>query len=111
MREFNLGFVQFISCLYVLPVVPDQLAKAGYERLQTIVSTCTTCALGCIIGSFLTNMPLIIAPPTGVSIFVSVYLQQKGLGRHEGNVATIMAGVGLLILGVFRPVGTFITRV
>ena len=111
LREISLGLVQFISCLYVLPVVPDQLARAGYDRTSSIVSTCTTCALGCIIGSVLTNMPFIIAPPTSVSIFLAVYLQQQNLGAHEGNVALITAGIGLMIIGFVRPLGTFITRV
>jgi xanthine/uracil/vitamin C permease (AzgA family) len=72
---------------------------------------CLTCALGCIIGSVLTNMPFIIAPPTGVSIFLSVFIQQQNMTRHDGNVATIVAGAGLLALGIYRPLGTFITRV
>jgi hypothetical protein len=110
-KEVMLGFVQFISCLYILPVVPDQLAKAGYDRTPTIVSTCTTCALGCIIGSVLTNMPFIIAPPTSVSIFLVVFLQQQSLTKHEGNVACIAGGILLVTIGVFRPLGTFITRV
>ena len=111
LREISLGFVQFISCLYVLPVVPDQLSRAGYERTSSIVSTCTTCALGCITGSVLTNLPFIIAPPTSVSIFLAVYLQQQNLAAHEGNVALITAGIGLMIIGFVRPLGTFITRV
>ena len=111
LREISLGLVQFISCLYVLPVVPDQLSRAGYERTSSIVSTCTTCALGCIIGSVLTNMPFIIAPPTSVSIFLAVYLQQQNLAAHEGNVALITAGIGLMVIGFVRPLGTFITRV
>ena len=111
LREISLGFVQFISCLYVLPVVPDQLSRAGYERTSSIVSTCTTCALGCIIGSVLTNLPFIIAPPTSVSIFLAVYLQQQNLGAHEGNVALITAGICLMVIGFARPLGTFITRV
>lgn len=109
-KEVMLGLVQFISCVYILPVVPEQLEKAGYERVSSIVSTCLTCALGCIIGGVLTNMPFIVAPPTSVSIFLSVFLQQQNLGRHQGNVATLMAGVGLLIIGVVRPLGSFITR-
>lgn len=110
-REMYLGIVQFISCLYILPVVPEQLARAGYDRGSTIVSTAVVCCIGCIVGSILTNMPFIIAPPTSVSIFLAVYLQQQGLPTHVGNLAVIISGIGLLAIGIYRPLGTLITRV
>ena len=37
--EVIYGFIQFISCLYVLPVVPEQLHKAGYENKSSIIIT------------------------------------------------------------------------
>ena len=74
--ELYTGVIQFISCLYVLPVVPFQMKRSGYEEDFTIMATTITCAIGCIVGAFLTDMPLIIAPPTSVSIFFAVSLQQ-----------------------------------
>ncbi len=38
-REIYCGFVQFISCLYILPVLPLQLEKAGYDLRSTYVVT------------------------------------------------------------------------
>ena len=110
-REIILGVVQWISCLYVLPVVPEQMHRAHYEPVSSIVATSAMCCLGCIYGSVLTNMPFIIAPPTSVSIFLAVFLQQQGLGRHDGNNAVVISGVLLLCVGLIRPLGTFVARV
>lgn len=37
--EVLTGFVQFISCMYVLPVVPSQLSRAGFDDTKTVVVT------------------------------------------------------------------------
>jgi AGZA family xanthine/uracil permease-like MFS transporter len=108
--EAMLGLVQFISCLYVLPVVPEQMAQAGYDTTGSIVATAATCCIGCIFGAFITNTPFIIAPPTSVSIFLAVFMRQQGLPRHAGNVATMISGFLLIAVGLIRPVSAFITR-
>lgn len=109
--ELYTGVIQFISCLYVLPVVPFQMKRSGYEEDFTIMATTITCAIGCIVGAFLTDMPLIIAPPTSVSIFFAVSLQQSGLGYKEGNAVMLLSGAALAICGIFPPLGRFLTRV
>ena len=110
-KEAILGVIQWISCLYVLPVVPEQLHRAHYEAVSSIVATASMCCLGCIFGGVLTNMPFIIAPPTSVSIFLAVFLQQQGLHRHDGNNATIVSGALLLLVGLVRPLGVLVARV
>jgi len=62
--EIYTGAIQFISCLYVLPVVPSQMRRCGYPQESSIVATAVTCCVGCLLGGVLTDMPLIIAPPT-----------------------------------------------
>jgi hypothetical protein len=109
--EAMLGLVQFISCLYVLPVVPEQMAQAGYDTTGSIVATATTCCIGCILSAFITNTPFIIAPPTSVSIFLVVFLKQQDLTKHEGNVAIILSGILLIAVGFFRPLSNLISRV
>jgi AGZA family xanthine/uracil permease-like MFS transporter len=109
--ELYTGCIQFISCLYVLPVVPFQMARVGYDEQATCISTAATCAIGCIVGAFLTDMPFIIAPPTSVSIFFAVSMQQAGMTYLEGNAALIISGAALAFLGFFPPVGRFFTRV
>jgi hypothetical protein len=74
-RELYFGLVQFISCLYVLPVVPHQLYPAGYNTQPTIIATAALSGVGCVVSGLFANLPFIIAPPTSVSIFFSVFLQ------------------------------------
>lgn len=109
--EVYTGAIQFISCLYVLPVVPFQMKRVGYDEQATCMATIITCALGCIIGAFLTDMPLIIAPPTSVSIFFAVSMQQSGMTYKDGNAALMISGAALAFLGIVPPLGRFFTRV
>lgn len=84
--EAYCGLIQFISCLYVLPVVPYQMKRVGYDETGSIIATTVCCAIGSIIAAFLTDMPFIIAPPTSVSIFLAVSMQQQGLGKDAGKI-------------------------
>eukprot|EP01038_Epipyxis_sp_PR26KG_P014832 gene14832-19929_t len=108
--EVLTGVIQFISCLYVLPVVPFQMQRAHFNSTDSIMATTVTCAIGCIISAFLTDMPFIIAPPTSVSIFYAVSLQQSGLGPKYGNGALMVAGAALALCGIVPPLGRFFTR-
>ncbi len=87
------------------------MERGGYDTDSSIIATAAGCAIGCIIGSVLTNMPFIIAPPTSVSIFFAVFIQQQNLGRHHGNAAVIVSGILLMLIGVFRPISTLVTKV
>ena len=108
--ELYTGVVQFISCLYVLPVVPYQMKRVGYDETASIIATCVTCAIGSIIAAFLTDMPFIIAPPTSVSIFLAVSMQQTNLLPPEGNAAVIYSGLALTLVGALPPVSRFVTK-
>jgi len=108
--EIYSGVVQFISCLYVLPVVPYQMKRVGYDETASIIATCVTCALGSIVAAFLTDMPFIIAPPTSVSIFLAVSMQQSNVGPPVGNYAVIISGVCLTLVGAFPPISRFVTK-
>ena len=94
------GVVQFICCLYVLPVVPKQMNRLGYDVTSSIIATCSTCAIGSMVAGVLTNMPLIVAPPTAVSIFLAVSQQQQGLSKRQGCGAVMMAGAMLALCGI-----------
>lgn len=108
--EVYTGVVQFISCLYVLPVVPFQMKRVGYDETASIIATCVTCAIGSIIAAFVTDMPFIIAPPTSVSIFLAVSMQQSNMVVAEGNAATMISGVLLIAVGALPPVSRFVTK-
>lgn len=109
--ELTCGLIQFISCLYVLPVVPFQMARVGYEEQSSIIATCATCAIGSIVAAFLTDVPFIVAPPTSVSIFLAVSMQQTGLRTREGNAAVMWSGLGLAIIGGIPILSKFFTKV
>lgn len=108
--EVFCGYIQFISSMYVLPVVPAQLKAAGYIRTPTIEATALSCAFGCLLSSYITNLPFAIAPPTSVSIYLAVALQQGGLQRYHGDTAVILSGFALVIIGVIKPITTFVSR-
>ena len=38
LSEIYYGFIQFISCVYVLPVIPNQLSVAGYNKENTVIN-------------------------------------------------------------------------
>ena len=108
--ECYCGLIQFISCLYVLPVVPFQMARVSYDETSSIIATAVTCAVGSIAASFLTDMPFIIAPPTSVSIFLAVSMQQQNLRRLQGNNAVILSGCLLTLVGAIPPVAKFVGK-
>ena len=92
--EVYCGLIQFISCLYVLPVVPYQMKRVGYDETGSIIATTVCCAIGSIIAAFLTDMPFIVAPPTSVSIFLAVSMQQQGLSKDAGMTTQMSLTVG-----------------
>ena len=109
--EIYTGLIQFISCLYVLPVVPFQMARCHYSQEPTIIATAVTCAIGCFLGGILTDVPFIIAPPTSVSIFFAVSMQQINFSYIEGNAIMLISGAALACIGIFPPLGRFLTMV
>jgi AGZA family xanthine/uracil permease-like MFS transporter len=55
-------------------------------------------------------MPLIIAPPTSVSIFFAVSMQQSGMTYRDGNASLLISGAALAFCGIFPPLGRFLVR-
>ena len=109
--EVYCGLIQFISNLYVLPVIPFQLRRIGYSEQASIAATAIASCVGCILGGFLTDLPFIIAPPTSVSIFFAVSLQQQGIASEVGNAAVMISGAVFAIIGLFPPIARFIGKV
>eukprot|EP01038_Epipyxis_sp_PR26KG_P005831 gene5831-8044_t len=108
--ELYCGFVHFLSCLYILAIIPVQLSKAGYPPLPVAVVAAACSGIGSIISGLFSNLPIIVAPPTAVSIFLAnVILQQNKLNYKDGNQAVLVSGCLLIILG-YRPIGRFFGR-
>lgn len=57
----------------------------------------------------ISNLPFVVAPPTAISIFLSVYLRQTNMDFTQGGLAVILSGVLLLGLG-YRPLGRLFKR-
>ena len=105
--ELYHGVIHFISCLYCLAVVPMQLQAAGYIKEDTIVAVALCSGVGSIFCGLFANLPFVMAPPTVVSIFLSVFLQQNGFGPKEGNYGVMISGALLMLFG-WRPLGEFV---
>ncbi|KAJ1436698.1 hypothetical protein B484DRAFT_428514 [Ochromonadaceae sp. CCMP2298] len=101
------GIIHFISCLYCLAVVPQQLTSAGYAGKTTVVAVALTSGIGSIFCGLFANLPFVLAPPTVVTIFHSVFLQQNGMGPNEGNYGVIISGFLLMLFG-WRPLGELV---
>lgn len=109
--ELYSGIIQFISCLYVLPVIPYQMKTIGYNETYTSIATSAICCIGCILSAFLTNMPLIIAPPTSISIYFIISMQQSNLSLKNGNIILIITGCVLTLLGFISSIINIITKI
>jgi AGZA family xanthine/uracil permease-like MFS transporter len=107
--ELYYGVIHFISCFYCLAVIPQQLENAGYSSRPTVVSVALCSGAGSILSGLFANLPFVLAPPTVVSIFLSVYLQQYNDGPSEGNLAVVLSGILLIFFG-WRPLGRLAAR-
>eukprot|EP01038_Epipyxis_sp_PR26KG_P011854 gene11854-15860_t len=107
--EVYFGFIHFISCLYVLAVIPQQLEAAGYNPNDTIVSVALSTGIGSVFGGLFANLPFVLAPPTVVSIYLSKYIVQNSLSPREGNIGVILSGCVLMLFG-WRPLGKLMAR-
>lgn len=102
--EVSSGIIQFVSCLYILPVLPGCIEDAGYDTEHIIVVISYLCFGGCILSGFLTNLPFVVAPPAAVSIFLAVTLAEKHISISEGSIGVIISGTLLLLAGIFPPI-------
>jgi len=108
--EIFCGCLHFISCLFILPVIPIQLEAADYDRSKSIQITALATAVGCIISSYITNLPFVIAPPSVVSIYIAVALQKSQINQSQADSAVVLSGFALLFIGIFKPIISFATK-
>lgn len=100
--EFIGGCVHFVSNVYILPVVHNQLALVHYPNSLVII--CISCAVGSIVCGVVSNLPVILAPPPAITIFFMAALDQNNLNYFQGSQAVIISGV-LLTSFAYRPLG------
>ena len=69
------------------------------------------CGIGCLVAGVFANLPFIIAPPTAVSIFYSVFIRQNNnMSTDTASSCVIISGVILIFFG-YRPLGRLATKV
>lgn len=107
--ELYYGLIHYISCLYCLAVVPQQMTAAGYDSRKTVVAVALCAGIGSIFCGLFANLPFVLAPPTVVSIFLSVFLQQEDEGPKEGSIAVLISGFILMFFG-WKPLGRLAAR-
>jgi adenine/guanine/hypoxanthine permease len=107
--EIFCGIIHFFSCMYCLPVISQQMASANYDVDAAYAIICLIIGLGSIITGLFTNTPLIIAPPTAVSIFFTSSIQSQSLTPLDGNMAVTMSGVAMVLLALLGPLGSTLT--
>jgi hypothetical protein len=105
------GLIQFLSTMYCLPVIPSQMATAGYDRHFTFASISLCIAVSSILFSYCSNLPFIIAPPTSISIYLVAAQLDLGLSRTESNTAVVYSGMALLIVGLVKPISQLVSKV
>jgi AGZA family xanthine/uracil permease-like MFS transporter len=110
-QEVYYGIIHFISCFYCLAVIPQQMNKAGYNSSSTFVATAACAGIGSITLGLFANLPFVMAPPTVVTIFFSVFLQNANMKNvtNVGSSGVIISGVLLMLMG-YRPLGNFVGR-
>lgn len=74
------GMVHFIASFYCLAIIPQIMAKAGYNANATFLSTALFSGLGCLACGIFANLPFVCAPATVVAIFLSVFLRNTYAG-------------------------------
>lgn len=126
-REIYAGFIQFMSCLYILTLIPYEMKVAGYDKTPAFCTTVSNSelhclinnklcvqavcsAIGCILIGLTTNFPFIVTPPTAVTIYYTQKLIQQDMGHNGGAIGVMLSGL-LLMICSWRVLGQFLTKV
>lgn len=105
--EVYFGLIHFVSCFYVLAVVPSIMSASGYSKANIFTVTALGAGFGSIIGGFVSNLPFPVAPSTAVALFYQARLQS--VGNSGGSAAVVLSGFIIIILGI-KPIATFLRQ-
>eukprot|EP01038_Epipyxis_sp_PR26KG_P015949 gene15949-21642_t len=109
--EVTTGLMDFFSCMFILAVIPNQMATVGYSGNNSAAAISFMSGIGSIASAFITNLPIIVAPSTAISIYFISILQQSALTPNHGNIAVIFSGFIFFLVGLIGPLGRFISKV
>ena len=90
--EITAGFVNFLSSMYCLPVLTNYMVKAGYVQTNTFAIMTLSLGVGNIVSGILSNLPIVICPPTAETIFLVNTLLTASLDPVYGNLAVVANG-------------------
>ena len=108
-QELYCGVLGFVTVASILAVNPSLLVSAGYDKHDVTSATALFAGLACITTGMLSNLPFIMMPVLGTSIYMSAYMSQRGLTVGQGNVAVFLLGVVLSICS-WRPISVLLAK-
>lgn len=109
-QEIYCGLLSFVTVASVLAVNPSLLVAAGYDKHEVTSATALFAGLSCIATGMLANLPFVMMPALGTSLYLSVYMSQWGLTVGQGNAAVFMLGI-LLCICSLRPVSLMLAKI
>jgi len=102
-RELVAGLTTFATMAYIVVVNPAVLSAAGIPRDAETTATALIAMIGCLLMAFIANRPFAIAPYMGENAFLAFTVcGMLGIGWRTAFGAIFLAGVGFIILTVFR---------
>ena len=108
-QEIYCGALGFVTVASILAVNPSLLVIAGYDKHNVTSATALFAGLSCIATGMFSNLPFIMMPVLGTSIYMSVYMAQRGLTVGQGNAAVFLLGVILTICS-WRPISVLLAK-
>lgn len=108
-QEIYCGVLSFVTVASILAINPSLLVLAGYDKHDVTSATALFAGLACIATGLFANLPFIMMPVLGTSLYMSVYMSQRGLTVGQGNVAVFLLGIVLSICS-WRPISVFLAK-
>jgi adenine/guanine/hypoxanthine permease len=108
-QEIYCGILGFVTVASILAVNPSLLVAAGYNKHDVTSATALFAGLACITTGMLANLPFIMMPVLGTSIYLSAYMSRQGLTVGQGNSAVFLLGIVLCVCS-WRPISVLLTK-
>lgn len=99
--EMMAGLLTFLTATYILVVNPTVQSASGMPRDALFTATAAAMIIGSALMGLFANMPFILAPGMGVTMFFAyAIVLGKGYSWQEALTAVLFAGAAFLALGV-----------
>ena len=108
-QEIYSGVLGFVTVACILAINPSLLVLAGYDKHNVTSATALFAGVSCIATGMLSNLPFIMMPVLGTSLYMSKYMSQWGLTVGQGNVAVFFLGIALTICS-WRPISVSLSK-